>query len=46
MRLVGMSAAMRDDERDSFDEEIRLILKEVDRGIENLKQVSPSIGRE
>ena len=37
---------MRDDERDSFDEEIRLIFKEVDRGIENLKQVAPSIGRE
>ena len=41
-----MTAAMRDDERDAFDEEVRLTLKEVDRGIANLKQVAPSIGGE
>jgi|EP01044_Picomonas_judraskeda_P005635 hypothetical protein len=41
-----MAAAMRDDEREAFDEEVRLTLKEVDRGIGNLKQVAPSVGSE
>jgi hypothetical protein len=37
---------MSDDEREAFDEEIRLTLKEVDRGVDNLKHVAPSIGSE
>ena len=46
LRGFAMAAAMRDDEREAFDEEVRLTLKEVDRGIGNLKQVAPSIGSE
>ena len=37
---------MSEDDREAFDEEIRLTLREVDRGVANLKQVAPSIGRE
>lgn len=40
------TGTMRDDEREAFDEEARLTLNEVNKGIENLKQVAPSIGRE
>ena len=43
---AGCRAAMSDDEREAFDEEIRLTLKEVDRGVDNLKHVAPSIGSE